>query len=68
MSYLTQGLPGLGHKILPDVDVEYTGAPAAYLFLCMVTIQSTFRSLVHMFRYDGGANSIAKLDISNEGG
>ena len=65
MSYFQ---PGIGHKILPDVGVQYTGAPSAYYFLCMATVVSTFRSLVHMFRYDGGANSIAKLNITNEGG
>ena len=39
--------------------------PKFYLFLCLVI---TFRSMVHVFRKDGGANSIAGIDLDVDGG
>lgn len=54
--------------LLPTDVHTYRGAPWVtrfYLFLCLVI---TFRSLVHVFRKDGGANSIAGIDLEVEGG
>ena len=54
--------------LLPTDVHTYRGAPWVtrfYLFLCLVI---TFRSLVHVFRKDGGANSIAGIDLDVEGG
>ena len=49
--------------LLPTDVHTYRGAPWVtrfYLFLCLVI---TFRSLVHVFLKDGGANSIAGIDL-----
>ena len=54
--------------ILPDEPRTYRGDPWVakfYLFLCLVI---TFRSAVHVFRKDGGANSIAGINLDVEGG
>ncbi len=54
--------------LLPDDASTYRGDPWVtkfYLFLCLVI---TFRSCVHVFRKDGGAASIAGIDIDVEGG
>lgn len=55
-------------ELLPDDTHTYQGDPWVtrfYLFLCLVI---TFRSLVHVFRADGGAASIAGIDLDIEGG
>ncbi|MDE2746304.1 MAG: hypothetical protein OXI41_10045 [Chloroflexota bacterium] len=54
--------------LLPTDVLTYRGDPWVtrfYLFLCLVM---TFRSMVHVFRKDGGANSIAGIDLDVEGG
>ena len=54
--------------ILPDDPNTYRGDPWVtrfYLFFCLVV---TFRSCVHVFRQDGGAASIAGIDLDVEGG
>ncbi len=54
--------------ILPDDASAYRGdtwVMKFYLFLCLVI---TFRSCVHVCRKDGGAASIAGIDIDVEGG
>ena len=38
------------------------------IFLIVITTVTTLRSLAHIFLPDGGANSIAKLDVSVAGG
>ena len=56
-------------KILPEkIDNNFPGYKfAAYAFL-VITISTIARSLAHMFLPDGGAGSIATIDISVEGG
>lgn len=54
--------------ILPHVENKYAGPKISYQFLIVATLLSTFRSLTHILRKDGGANSIAGIDISNAGG
>lgn len=54
--------------ILPDDTKTYQGDPWVtkfYVFLCLVV---TLRSCVHVFRKDGGAASIAGIDLDVEGG
>ena len=54
--------------VLPDDTQIYRGetwVTKFYLFLCLVV---TFRSCVHVFRKDGGAASIAGIDLDVEGG
>ena len=54
--------------LLPIDAHTYRGDPWVtkfYIFLCLV---ATFRSVVHVFRGDGGANSIAGIALDVEGG
>ena len=39
-----------------------------YYFLCFITIVDTVRSFIHMFAPDGGAGSIAGMDVNVAGG
>ena len=45
------------------VDNDYRGHPFALWVLVPVTLLTLVRSLVHMFRVDGGAQSIATLPL-----
>ncbi|MHA2047803.1 MAG: hypothetical protein ACXAAO_11300 [Candidatus Thorarchaeota archaeon] len=55
-------------KILPkQINNEFTGYKlSAYAFLG-ITIITVARSLAHMFLPDGGAGSIATIDLTGEG-
>jgi hypothetical protein len=55
-------------RFLPSSSEKYEGSPIAFYFLVLVAIVSTARSLIHVFAPDGGANSIAGLVITVEGG
>lgn len=46
----------------------YRGSRFSLVFLIVLTIVTTLRSLAHIFLPDGGANSIAGLDVSVAGG
>lgn len=52
-------------KIFPKtVDANYTGYKISmWIFRCLAVI-STVRSCIHLFAADGGANSIATLDLT----
>ena len=52
----------------PSVDLQYQGSSMSYYFFALVTMMSTFRSLVHIFRSDGGATTIARIPTNVEGG
>lgn len=54
--------------ILPDPPDGYRGSQASLVLLALLTIVSTVRSLIHVFAPDGGAASIAGLDVQVEGG
>ncbi len=54
--------------MLPDDPTVYDGFDAAFWFLVALTVVMTGRSLIHIFRSDGGAQSIASIDVSVEGG
>jgi len=56
------------NSFLPRVDRDYEGPKSAFYFLVLMTLADTVRSLIHMFAPDGGANSIAGLDIQVAGG
>lgn len=47
---------------------EYRGSRLSFLFLVMLTAITTGRSLAHIFLPDGGAGSIAGIDVAVEGG
>ena len=46
----------------------YQGSTFSLIFLVLLTSITTLRSLAHVFLPDGGANSIAGLDVSVDGG
>ena len=46
----------------------YLGSRFSLIFLVLLTSITTQRSLAHVFLPDGGANSIAGLDVSVAGG
>jgi len=54
--------------LLPPPSAAYRGSRFSLWFLVFITVLSTARSLVHVFAADGGANSIAGIDIEVEGG
>jgi hypothetical protein len=47
---------------------KYTGPRVPFYFLILIAIVSTVRSLIHMFVPDGGAEIIAGINLSVEGG
>ena len=47
---------------------EYRGSRLSFLFLVVLTTVATGRSLAHIFLPDGGAGSIAGMDVEVEGG
>jgi hypothetical protein len=47
---------------------EYRGSRLSFLFLVVLTAVATGRSLAHIFLPDGGAQSIAGMDVEVEGG
>ena len=46
----------------------YQGTRASLWFLIALTVLTTARSLIHVFAPDGGAGSIAGIDVSVAGG
>jgi hypothetical protein len=55
-------------RFLPTIDEDYLGPRLPFYFLVAVAIVSTIRSLIHLFAVDGGAMSIARVDITVAGG
>ena len=55
-------------RLFPRIEEDYEGSKVPYYFLILVAIASTIRSLIHIFAPDGGANSIAGIDIAVQGG
>ena len=54
--------------MLPDDPTVYDGMAWAFWFTVVLTVVMTVRSLIHIFRSDGGAQSIAGIDVTVEGG
>ena len=54
--------------LFPPLNADYRGSRFSFWFLVFITALSTARSLVHIFAPDGGANSIAGIDVDVEGG
>lgn len=50
------------------MSAGYQGTKFSLVFLIALTTVTTLRSLAHIFLRDGGANSIAGLDVSVAGG
>ena len=56
------------NDILPKtVDNDYRGSKIALWFFAILAIGSTVRSFIHVLAPDGGAGSIAGLDLSKGG-
>jgi hypothetical protein len=54
--------------LLPDkADNSFRGKKLALIVFTWIAVLSTLRSLIHMFAPDGGAGSIAGLDLAVEG-
>ncbi|MDE2892901.1 MAG: hypothetical protein OXN86_10410 [Chloroflexota bacterium] len=54
--------------ILPEDACTYRGDRWVSIFIVLLTIVATLRSVIHIARHDGGAASIAGIDIEVEGG
>ena len=54
--------------ILPKDPSSYKGHRSVRIFTAFFLIVVLVRSCIHLFASDGGANSIAGIDISVEGG
>lgn len=54
--------------LFPAADQPYHGGRAPLFFMVLIAFASTARSLVHLFVADGGAGSIAGIDLSVAGG
>ncbi len=51
-------------KILPTtIDNNYKGNKIALWFFYLITAVTVVRSLIHMFKHDGGAQSIATIPL-----
>lgn len=57
-------------KLITKIEMKpgYQGSRFSLVFLVLLTSITTLRSLAHVFLPDGGANSIAGLDVSGDGG
>ena len=55
-------------KILPKNSSVFSGYRTVRIFLAIYMFVIVIRSCIHFFAADGGANSIAGIDISVEGG
>ena len=55
-------------KVLPKNPSVFSGYRAVRIFLAIYMFVIVVRSCIHFFSSDGGANSIAGIDISVEGG
>ena len=55
-------------KILPKDPSEFSGFRLVRILLAIYMMVIVIRSCIHFFASDGGANSIAGIDISVEGG
>jgi hypothetical protein len=51
-----------------EMTPGYHGSRFSLVFLVLLTSITSLRSLAHVFLPDGGANSIAGLDVSVDGG
>ena len=59
----------LFQKILPPtIDNKFPGHIVAQIVFLVITIITLIRSLLHMFLPDGGAESIASIDVDVAGG
>ena len=60
--------PSVIERIFPPGLNDYRGSRWVVVAMAVWAVLLTVRSLIHMFAADGGAESIATIDISVEGG
>lgn len=61
--------PSLLDRLIPRrLDNDYRGHPIALWFFVAITLMTLGRSLVHVFRADGGAQSIATIPLERMSG
>jgi uncharacterized membrane protein HdeD (DUF308 family) len=56
------------NKVLPKDPFSYKGHKSIRIITAVYLLIVVIRSCVHLFASDGGANSIAGIDVSVEGG
>lgn len=56
------------NRLFPKADTEIRIPHIPVYFLGFVALVSTVRSLIHIFTQDGGAQSIAGIDVQVQGG
>ena len=61
-------MTALIERLLPPCGASYTGPSVAYAALIVLALVSTARSLVHLLRVDGGANSVANIPLQGRDG
>ncbi len=62
-------MPTLKNIILPkNAENDFKGYKVAEVVFLIITIITIFRSLIHFLAFDGGAGSIAGIELSIEGG
>ena len=54
-------------NIFPRNTVDYRGHSISFYAFIFITLISTFRSLIHLLARDGGAGTIAGMDLSVKG-
>jgi hypothetical protein len=57
----------LDHILPKKAENDYKGYRIAYIVLLVITAVTIFRSLIHFLAPDGGAQSIATIDLNMEG-
>jgi hypothetical protein len=55
-------------RLLPLPKDEYRGSKGSFYFLILIAAISTVRSLIHIIAADGGAQSIAGINVNVTGG
>lgn len=55
-------------RLFPKLTPDYTGPKPPFYFLVLIAIISTLRSLIHIFAPDGGAGTIAGINVEVAGG
>lgn len=56
------------NSVFPKDSSTFSGFPVVRILLAIYMLVILIRSCIHFFSSDGGANSIAGIDISVEGG
>lgn len=60
--------PSVVERVFPPKMNDYRGSKWVVVAMAVYAMLLTVRSLIHMFASDGGAHSIATIDIEVEGG